>query len=134
LGWKTGHRGPLRAYDGRARTSGGTDAPKDDDNLRPHIWPGLALAGGVLIAAVIALLLLAGRGGGPSDGQFPGGGDPGDTRLFPGTVIARPPQPATRRHARPRVVPPPVGVAPGGSAAESQYDATGNRGVVLSGP
>jgi hypothetical protein len=103
--------------------------------LRPHIWPGLALAGGVLIAAVVALLLIGAGGPAPGQGTLPSGIGPGDTRLFPpqAAVVGHPgpakhPEPAASRPAEGR------GTAPETSAAESQYDAGGNRGLVLSGP
>jgi hypothetical protein len=103
--------------------------------LRSHIWPGLALAGGVLIAAIVALLLIGGGGPTGRQGRLPPGVGPGDTRLFPR-------QAALVGHSGPakRAKPPessPLGgggTAPGTSAAESQYDAGGNRGLVLSGP
>jgi hypothetical protein len=98
--------------------------------LRPNIWPGLALAGGVFIAAVIALILLG--GGAPSGGSLPSASSPGDTLLFPskGHVAAR-----TRTHKpHDRAPAPPRGVVPGGSAAESEYLLNGNRGLVLGGP
>jgi hypothetical protein len=119
-----------RAYDGGAppaRRPCGTDAPKDDHNLRPNIWPGLTLAGGVVIAAVIALILLGGAG--PGDGRLPSSTNPADTRLFPaqghvaGESANRPP----KRHRD-------GGQAPSGSAAEFEYGAEENRGVVLGGP
>jgi hypothetical protein len=94
--------------------------------LRPKIWPGLALAGGVVIAAVIALILLG--GGAPSGGSLPSASPPGDTRLVPseGGVAGR-----IRAH---KPHDPPRGVVPGGSAAESEYLLNGNRGLVLGGP
>jgi hypothetical protein len=107
--------------------------------LRPHIWPGLALAGGVVIAAVIALILIG--GGGPTDGRLPNGANPGDTRLFPsdGAVAGRADAGGSAggdKHpgrGRPGAGGG-SGSAPGGSAAEFEYDVHGNRGVVLSGP
>jgi hypothetical protein len=95
--------------------------------LRPNIWPGLALAGGVLIAAVIALILLGGAG--PSEGRLPSATNPADTRLFPaqGQVAGQSANRPRKRHHD-------GGRAPGGSAAEFEYGAQGNRGVVLGGP
>jgi hypothetical protein len=94
--------------------------------LKLSIWPGLALAGGVLIAAVVALLLLHGGGGGPGQGRLPGGGnEPGITRLFPAETATKAPP---KRRARG------VGTAPGGSAAAFQYEAGGTGGLVLGGP
>jgi hypothetical protein len=96
--------------------------------LRPPIWPGLALASGVVIAAVVVLLAISG-GGGPREGRLQGGTNPGDTRLFPsdGAVDGKvrrvePKAPGPRRRAR------------GISAAEFEYDAGVNRGLVLGGP
>jgi hypothetical protein len=84
----------------------GTEASKDDHNLQRNLWPGLALAGGVLVAALITLLLLSAGGGRPAAGPLPAPTVPGVTRIFP----------------------------PGGSAAATQYGAGGNRGTVLPGP
>ena len=98
--------------------------------MRPPIWPGLALAGGVVIAAIVVLLFLSGSGGGPKEGRLPTGANPGDTRLFPSdSAVAdkEPPKPPKRRLRG-------AGRAPGSSAAEFEYDAHGNRGVVLGGP
>jgi hypothetical protein len=69
--------------------------------LRRHTWPGLALAGGVLIAAVIALLLIGG-GKGPDGSGLPNPSSPSETRLFSdeGELTATPPERhRTRRHA-----------------------------------
>jgi hypothetical protein len=97
-----------------ARRSRGTDAPKDDSQLRPHIWPGLALAGGVVIAAIVVLLVVGG-GGGAGNANLPPGTGAGDTRLFP--------HPARRAPARPE-----------SDAAATQYGAQGTRGSVLGDP
>jgi hypothetical protein len=96
--------------------------------LRPNIWPGLALAGAVVIAAVIALVLLGSAG--PSGGNLPSGSVPGDTVLFPSQVAGGTPP------GRPHKPPParPGGMATGGSAAEAQYGVDGNGGLVLGGP
>jgi hypothetical protein len=93
---------------------------KVDLKLRTNILPGLALAGGVLIAALIALVLIG--GGGSGNGSLPSETTPGAVRLFPSEVASR--------VARPRVRHRPAG----GSAAESQYGAAGDRGTVLGGP
>jgi hypothetical protein len=116
-----------------ARRSRGTDAPKDDHNLRPHIWPGLALAGGVVIAAVIALLLLG--GGGADHGSLPHAANPGDTRLFPasGGVAAQTGSGSTG-HGASDVGSDGRPAAPGSDAAASQYDAQGTRGTVFGDP
>ena len=105
--------------------------------MRPKIWPGLALAGGVVIAALIALLLIG--SGGPRGGSLPSGTNPGDTRLFPGEVAGqagpgRPVRVPGSPGIEPRGAVVGVGVAPGGSASEFEYDVGGNRGAVLSGP
>ena len=113
-----------------ARRSRGTDAPKDGTKLRLPIWPGLALAGGVVIAAVVVLLVLSGSGGGPREGRLPTGANPGDTRLFPNDPVVveeRTPKPPKRRLRGAETV-------PGSSAAGFQYDGDGNRGFVLGGP
>jgi hypothetical protein len=49
--------------------------------LRRNTWPGLALAGGVIIAALLALLLIGGAG--PGGIRLPNVSPPSDTRLFP---------------------------------------------------
>jgi hypothetical protein len=96
--------------------------------LRRNTWPGLALAGGVVIAALIALLLIGSDG--PSGGGLPKVTNPGATRLFPspgeagdvaGTGGTSPGSDRRRGH-RDR------------DAARSQYDATDDRGAVLGGP
>ena len=101
--------------------------------MKLPIWPGLALAGGVVIAAIIALLLIGASG--PTGGGLPdGGANPGDTRLFPshgavaGEVRREPPR------KRPKGVTGGGITAPGGSAAEFEYGVHGNRGFVLGGP
>lgn len=101
--------------------------------MRPPIWPGLALAGGVVIAAVVVLLLLSGSGGGLRQGRLPSGANPGDTRLFPtdGEVAG---EVAERTPAPPRARPSGSGTVPGSSAAEFEYGARGNGGLVLGGP
>jgi len=125
-----------------ARRSRGTDAPKDDTHLRGNTWPGYALAGGVFIPAIVALLLLTGGNGPRNDTPPPTSADPGVTRLFPsaggvaGATARRHPKhepaPLTATVGATAVLP---GVtAPGSSAAESQYGATGNRGTVLISP
>jgi hypothetical protein len=120
-----------------ARRSRGTDAPKDDSQLRPHIWPGLALAGGVVIAAVIALLIL-GNGGGAGQGNLAPGSGPGDTRLFPpaGQVAAQTGSGSAGHGAAPvtRSAPQSGPAGPTSDAAASQYDAQGTRGTVLGDP
>jgi hypothetical protein len=105
---------------------------KDDHTLRPHIFPGLALAGGVVIAAVIALLLIG--GGGSSTGPLPNSASPGSVRLFPSAVAAKPPRakPHPRQHHTGAAAGTGGGAA--GSAAESQYAAAGDRGSVLDTP
>ena len=101
--------------------------------MRLPIWPGLALAGGVVIAAIVVLLVLGGSGGGPREGRLPSGANPEDTRLFPtdhgvaGETEKHAPEPPKRR-LRGSVT------LPGSSAAEFEYDAHGNRGLVLGGP
>jgi hypothetical protein len=96
--------------------------------LRPNIWPGLALAGGVVAAAVIALILLGGVG--PTDGTVPSAANAADTRLFPGeNRVAGEPGSGGSRSAQRRGRP-----APGGSAATFEYLVDENRGVVLGGP
>jgi hypothetical protein len=50
--------------------------------VRRNIWPGLTLAGGVLLAAILVLLLL-GRGQ-PDDGRMPDAPGLTAVRLFPG--------------------------------------------------
>jgi hypothetical protein len=122
--------------------------------LRANILPGLALAGGVLIAAVIALLLI---GGAPSqDGGLPDGDGPTATRLIPGGGDAGRDGDGSgagggqgsgkgrggsaaeaqygARGSRGAVLGEPAGRQASGSAAESQYGAGGNRGTVLEGP
>jgi hypothetical protein len=88
--------------------------------LRTNILPGLVLAGGVVIAALVALALIG--GGGSGNGSLPSQTAPGAVRLFPSEVASRTPRPRVR-HPR-----------PGGSAAESQYAAAGDRGAVLGRP
>jgi hypothetical protein len=116
-----------------ARRSRGTDAPKDDSQLRPHIWPGLALAGGVVIAAVVALLVLGGSGGG-GNGSVPPGTGPGDTRLFPpsGQVAAQTGSGSAGQGAV--HVPQSRSPGPTSDAAVTQYDPQGTRGTVLGDP
>jgi hypothetical protein len=110
-------------------------------NLQRNTWPGLALAGGVLVAAIAALLFLGGGGNTPPDGGVPGATPPGNTRIFPGAGdVAGETESAPRHHHRPvrpalaGTVPVALGQAPGGSAATSQYGADGNRGTVFSSP
>jgi hypothetical protein len=94
--------------------------------LRGNTWPGYALAGGVVIAALIALLVLTGGGSGPGDTLPPGPNDPGITRLFPSAGhVAR--KPAHHPHKR-------VTIAPGSSAAVGQYGVPGNGGMPLNSP
>ena len=88
--------------------------------MRLSIWPGLSLAGGVVIVAVVALLVIGGPPG-ADHGSLPSGSGPGDTRLFP------------PRHGAPHVsrsAPP----GPTSDAAASQYGAQGTRGTVLGEP
>src|SRR3954451_10941603 len=94
-------------------------------HMRLPIWPGLALAGGVVIAAIVVLLALSGSGGGPREGRLPSSGNSGNTRLFrsePVVAVTRTPKPPKRRLRGAQT-------APGSSAAEFQYDAGGNRGL-----
>jgi hypothetical protein len=144
LGRKTDETVFWSPYDAApARRPRGTDARKDDHNLKSNIWPGLALAGGVVIAALVALLLIGGDGG-SSGRMLPSAGGPGATRLFPGPVAAPGTAPdAAPPDEKPREAPAREGPAPGSgalaaspgsSAAMSQYGASGNRGTVLASP
>jgi hypothetical protein len=110
--------------------------------LRGNTWPGYALAGGVFIAAIVALLLLTGGNGPRNDTPPPTTADPGVTRLFPsaggvaGATVRhhRKPSPASLTGTVGATALLPSATAPGSSAAESQYGAAGNRGTVLISP
>jgi hypothetical protein len=93
---------------------------KVDPKLRTNILPGFALAGGVLIAALLALALIG--GGGSGNGSLPSESTPGAVRLFPSEVASRVARPRVRHRSA------------GGSAAQSQYGDDGDRGTVLGGP
>jgi len=77
--------------------------------------PGLALAGGVLIAALLALFLMG--DGYPGSGQVPETAGPTATRLLYGEETGRP----AGRHE-----------TGGESAAATQYGSPG-RGIVIPG-
>jgi hypothetical protein len=91
--------------------------------LRGNSSPGLALAGGVLVAALVALLLIGGGGTG-RDG-LPSVPPPSSTRLFPadGDVARHPSAPPPRRRAHHHHR----------SAAGAQYGLGTARTVVLGG-
>ena len=107
--------------------------------MRSHLMPGLALAGGVLIAALLALLLIG--DGGPTGGPAPEPTGPTATRLLPSESTPAPGKKKTRQRGAGKTSAPGAGGGGGavlgeslrgGSAAESQYVAP-DRGTVLPG-
>jgi hypothetical protein len=101
--------------------------------LRLHNWPGLALAGGVVIAAVIALLVISGSGG-AGNGSLPPGIGPGDTRLLkPSGRVAVQTGPGTPGRGASHIEHGHA-AAPGSDAATTQYGAGGTRGTVFGDP